>query len=133
MKDFNGGPVDPIYVSPNWELVDRKFYVECVWRPARQLHERLGGRTAWLTALKMLQAYEDRLYFPEGQRYLLSSIDTTFGDARWIGMFLEADASGEAPRVYTRQYDRLRVIELYCRLKSDGPNWGKFPRASGDR
>jgi hypothetical protein len=130
MKDGTEWHDSPVYVAPNEYLVDRDFYIERIWRPARQQHERLGGRTAWRTALKMLKSYEGRLYFPDGQRYTLAPIDRTFSDFRCIGQFLEPDKTGDAPRTFSRQYDRLRVIELFCRLKST-IDWGRPPPADG--
>ena len=35
---------------------------------------------------------------------------------RWMSHFLQADESGDAPASYSRKTERLRMIELYCRL-----------------
>jgi hypothetical protein len=47
--------------------------------------------------------------------------DELFPDVtnKWMRNFLRCDGTGEYPKSYSSHYERLRVVELYCRLRSD--------------
>lgn len=118
MKDFGEGPVRQFFVASNAYLLNRDFYIHRVWSPARLMREKIGGRTMWVTALELIYDFDGQLFFGSGKPYSCPNIDQIFGygDNRWIDNFLQADQTGLAPRVYARQFERLRLIELYCRL-----------------
>lgn len=109
---------DRILVAADFQLASRTFYRTRIWTPAREVSTDLGSRAAWLEAITMLYEFDGRLYFSDGRAYRHPEIEDVFGDhgERWMGLFLEADASGQAPRRYSYKTERLRLIEVYCRL-----------------
>lgn len=116
-----------ILVAADFQLVHREFYTENVWRPAKRAHEQLQSRTLWLSALTMIYDYDGQLYFADGRPYHAKDIDEVFTDPsnRWMTDFLESDNSGNLPRRISRKLERLRMIELYCRL-AGGFDWAKI-------
>lgn len=113
-------PRDKIVVLSNHQLVNKVCYRESVWLPAIEANEELAGRGAWLSAITLVYDYADHLYYRNGKRYKVVDIDEEFPDGqnRWMTNFLEADGTGNAPATYSRKYERLRLIELYCRLRN---------------
>jgi len=107
-----------ITVAGDFDLVRKSFYIDKVWKPALQVHEDIGSCARWLDALTMLYDYDGRLYFSNGKPYRHEEITDIFDDHdnRWMGLFLEADASGVRPKRFSRKLERLRLIELYTRL-----------------
>lgn len=116
------GPVTAqITVAADHHLVNRRFYRNRVWLPAIQVHQDIGSRSAWIDALSLIYDYDGSLYCSDGRPYRHDEITDIFEDQsnRWMGYFLEADSSGTAPKTYSRKFERLRLIELYCRLIED--------------
>lgn len=130
MKDLNEGLESPFYVAPDCHLVDRDFYLNRVWLPARKQHEKLGGTKTWLTALEMIDTYDGRLYFPDGRPFRHAGIVEVFSCDRWLRDFLTPDETGAHYKTMKRGFDRLRIIEAYCRLKS-GIDWSAPPPSDG--
>ncbi len=108
MKDVFDGYVSPIYVAPDYHLVDRDFYLNRVWLPARQQHKKLGGTKAWLTALEMVDTYDGCLYFPDGKPFRHDGVTDVFSTDRWIRGFLQPDETGKHYKTQAREYDRLQ-------------------------
>lgn len=115
---------EPILVLSNHQLVNKVTYRNLVWVPAREAHAELPSRAAWLQALTLIYEYSGQLFFKNGKQYIPSDIDTIFRDPqnRWMSNFLKADDSGTAPASFSHQFERLRMIELYCRLRGND-NW----------
>lgn len=107
-----------ILVAADHQLVSKAFYRERVWKPARAAHQDVRSRAAWLSALTLLYDYDGRLYFRDGRPYHPQDVDEVFTDPdnRWMTNFLKADESGNSPASLSRMFERLRMIELYCRL-----------------
>jgi len=122
------GARERIFVAGNHDLIRKPFYRDRVWRPARDAHQDIGGRTGWLFALEAVYCFEGKLFWPHGRPFDIPVIDDVFDDHenRWMTNFLKADKTGEAPAMYSRKLDRLRLIELYCRLLREHeelPRW----------
>ena len=109
---------DCILVAANYQLVNVGFYRERVWLPAREADKDLPSRMAWLDALYLIYDYEGRLYFSDKRPYNPPEIEEVFTDPsnRWMSYFLQADETGNRPALQSRKFERLRMIELYCRL-----------------
>lgn len=107
-----------IFVAPDHKLVLRTFYRDQVWHPAREANEDLGSSLAWLSALELIYDYDGMLYFTDSRKYPAPDIAEVFVDStnRWMRNFLEAKDGGEEPNHYSNKIERLRMIELYCRL-----------------
>ncbi len=107
-----------IIVASDFQLVNRNFYRTHIWQPAREMTAEIGGVSNWPCALTMLYEVDDRLYHSIGGCFSLPEVDDVFGRhaERWMRNFLEVDKSEKAPARYTHLLDRLRLIELYCRL-----------------
>ncbi|WP_095589604.1 hypothetical protein [Actibacterium ureilyticum] len=111
-----------IYVSPDWQITSKTYYRENIWLPARKLNDDIGSGAKWRTALYMVDEYLDRLKYPDGSAYMYPDIyDELFPDVtnKWMRNFLRCDGTGENPKSYSSHYERLRVVELYCRLRTD--------------
>ena len=110
---------DRILVAADHQLVSKSFYINRVWGPAREAHKDLRGRTAWFNALTLPYDFDGRLYYPDRRPYHPPDIEEVFRDPqnRWMSRFLKADETGQAPAHYCRDLEKLRLIELYCRLR----------------
>ncbi|MEM1149932.1 MAG: hypothetical protein AAGI03_05145 [Pseudomonadota bacterium] len=108
-------------VAADHQLVTRTFYVGQVWRPARRQDAVIGSRANWRTALHLVDDYYGRLFHTNGQPYHYDEINDVFDDPRnrWMGYFLEADEAADYPARFCIKLERLRLIELYCRLVDD--------------
>lgn len=111
----------PYTVPTKYQLRDKAYYVRRVWSPARSAARNLTGRRAWADAMELLYDHEDEIAWKNGDPYRVPDIDGVFADPdnRWMSLFLEADASGTAPRRFSQKFDRLRLIRLYCLIRSD--------------
>lgn len=108
----------PFNVAANFQLVQKSFYIQRVWLPAREADKDLLSSVAWFSALELLYEYEGQLSFPNGDPYDVPDIAEVFVDPenRWMRNFLEPDESGKLPKRFSGKHERLRLIELYCRL-----------------
>ncbi|WP_299873327.1 hypothetical protein [uncultured Sulfitobacter sp.] len=107
-----------IFVAPDHKLVLRSFYREHVWLPAREANEDLGSSKAWLSALELIYDFHGMLFFNDGLEYPTPDIPEVFVDHsnRWMRNFLKAKSDGTEPKHFSNKIERLRIIELYCRL-----------------
>ena len=112
-----------ITVLADHQLANRKTYRERVWKPARALHADIGSYPAWRRVLVEVEDYDGKLYLPDQRPYRHEEVYAIFSDIsnRWMGLFLEDDGTGHAPKRYAKPqtYERLRLIELYCRLHGE--------------
>ena len=107
---FDTGP-NRFTAQYDWQLRQPRFYVERIWRPA--VAERLARRL-WLPALTLVYDYDGAIRWPNGTPFEIPEIDELFDpDNRWMSNFLRADASEQAPRSYSRVYQKLRMIALF--------------------
>lgn len=117
---------EKIAVLADHQIANRRLYREHIWKPARAMHEEVGSYAAWRRVLVEIEDYDGRLYFPNQRPFRHNEIYEMFSDVsnRWMGLFLETSPCGTLPKRYASPltYDRVRVIELYCRLygASDG-------------
>ncbi|CTQ55635.1 hypothetical protein LP7551_04178 [Roseibium album] len=118
----------PIYVLSNHHFVNKVTYTHYAWLPANRVNEEMPGRASWLEAFGLIYEYNDRLYFKNGKKYNPGDIDKAFPDPqnRWMTNFLKADETGRGPASYSWHYERLRMIELYCRIRNEDP-WPHAP------
>lgn len=109
-----------ITVLADHHITNRRIYREHIWAAARAMHVDVGSIAGWRRVLVEIEDYDGKLYFPDNRPFRHPEIFDLFPDVgnRWMGMFLEDDGTGTAPRRYatTKTYDRVRIIELYCRL-----------------
>jgi len=111
---------DHILVPANFQLIDREFYTERAWRPAKRESRRIGGRKQWPHALTLNSVYKNCLFFPGGEVYNVSDAHFIFTDPdnRWMTNFLKTDGTGEAPASPSRLFERVRMISVYCTLRA---------------
>lgn len=107
-----------VTVAANFQMVHKGFYVQNIWLPAREADKELASSVAWFSALELLYEYEGQLIYPNGDTYDVPDIAEVFVDPenRWMRNFLEADERNGQPKRFSGKYERLRLIELYCRL-----------------
>ncbi|MCQ0091390.1 hypothetical protein [Roseovarius sp. M141] len=113
---------DKITVLADHHIANRRLYREHIWKPARAMHEEVGSFAAWRRVLVEIEDFDGRLYFPDQRPFRHQEIYEMFPDVgnRWMGLFMETAPCGTAPKRYASPitYNRVRVIELYCRLYS---------------
>ncbi|MEE4290048.1 MAG: hypothetical protein V2J14_11795 [Erythrobacter sp.] len=86
---FDAERDERILDAADHQIVSKTFYRERIWKPARNVHADLPGRSSWLSALTLLYDYDGRLYFPDGSTYHPKDIDVVFNDPqnRWMSYF----------------------------------------------
>jgi hypothetical protein len=119
MKD-HAVDIKRILVAADWQLVNRRFYRDRVWNPARNMHVEVGSFANWMTAFEMVYDFDGCLFFPDGRLWRHQELTELFPDDanKWMSNFLKANADGSAPQAYSPKYDRLRIVELYCRMNA---------------
>ncbi len=117
-------PENKIYVFSDAELVQMPVYIDLIWDKAREFTKTLRSVAAWHTAAEIVYDYDGRLYFRDQSPWKPPALDAEFRDesGRWFRYFLEADASGKRPKRVSEKYDRLRYVELTCRLNGKHDN-----------
>lgn len=116
----------PIFIAPSeWQLIDPLYYRNEVWLQAKA--EMLPSRK-WGIAVFMLYDYEDRLFTRAGKPFVLGDLSKLWADdGRWMRRFLRADVTGTQPLTYAKDFYRLKVIDLTCRIK----DWRRSIPGSG--
>ncbi len=107
---------------PRRRLRNRQFYRRKLWKPARLEHEEsIQSRRGWLDALTLLYDHHELLLRHDGTPFEVPDVDDLFEDPdmRWMSNFLASSPCGTQPKHYSRKYERLEVIYLYCLLRAD--------------
>lgn len=106
-----------IRVAADYDIANRAFYRESIWKPARLVHADLGTYAAWIKVLEIIDALDGRFYFRDERPWRHAEISDIFTEdgSKWIANFLAANETGDAPRAYSIKYERLRCVEVYCR------------------
>jgi hypothetical protein len=82
------------------------------------------GRRCWPAHIHIaLHEYRGEIRWPGGARFPVPDLHTTFPevDQRWLGSFLAAPTPGRPLRLQERVIERIRLIDLYLRLRH--PEW----------
>jgi|GEM_PF-2968498 len=107
---------DRVFVLPaDWQLRERDYYTEHIWRPARA---KGISRVDWLDALTLIYRFDGRIFQQSGRPFPIPEIDAVFSDPenRWMSNFLQADRGGHRPARLCRALAKLRLIALYCEI-----------------
>jgi hypothetical protein len=80
------------------------------------------SRRRWLDELSdCLRDCQASIYCANGEPYEIPVPDDIFGngngDIRWMSEYLKADPSGERPCIKSRKLERLRMLDLYLKIK----------------
>lgn len=106
-----------IYVATEEELL-RESYYRRLWLAVKNIKI---SRRKWLEELAdTFRDYDGVFLYHNGRDYILPCLDKTFGhdaDMRWFGYYLMADETGKHPRSKSSRRVRLRVLDLYFRVK----------------
>ncbi|MEM7220018.1 MAG: hypothetical protein AAF515_16750 [Pseudomonadota bacterium] len=114
---MSGQPKEELCVASNEELTNPQYY-QRLWQAVRDqnIHRR-----CWLDAIAdALRDYEGAVYWTCRLEYDIPEIDETFGDdpeVRWLGYYLQADETGAAPKRISTKLERLRLLDLYFRIR----------------
>lgn len=109
-----GRPV--VYVATDAELRNEHYYRR-LWMAMRS---REIPRRDWLDELaNTFRDAEAEFCYRSGKPYELPDIDDIFDDPdmRWISAFLQPGADGEMPASRSTKLERLRVLDLYFRVR----------------
>lgn len=104
-----------IYVALD-EQLHMPAYYWFIWKCVKRENR---PRREWLDELaNTFRDFEGEFLWPSGKPYELPDLDQTFGEdpsMRWLAWFLEENEGGPAHK--TRLYDRLRIFDLYFKIK----------------
>ena len=108
-----------IYIATAEELLSRSYYCR-LWVAARNISISTSRRS-WLDAIAdAIRDYKGLICHPGGARYKIPIVDDIFGgdhDMRWLSYFLLPDDSGRLPKMKTRKVERLRLIDLFFKIR----------------
>lgn len=106
-----------IYVATDTQLNDPQYYRR-LWLATRNIDI---ARRDWLDAIAdAIRDFDGAIAVAPDIPYRVPCIDRTFGDdpdVRWLGYFLAANDNGNNPKYFTRKLERLRLIDLYFRIR----------------
>jgi len=116
MQNWNENDCFTVYVATDAELSNIVYYHN-LWVAVRSVEI---PRRDWLDELSnCFRDHEVVLLSHADENFDLPDIDDVFDDSgmRWISEFIRADSSGTKPKVKSRQYGRLRLLDLYFRVQ----------------
>jgi hypothetical protein len=106
-----------VFVATDEELTDIHYYLR-VWLAARNIPI---PRRHWLDEMAdAFRDYNGTIFNTDGGVYDVPLVDDIFGDdpdMRWLSDYLRSDASGRAPYRFSPRLDRVRLIDLYLRIR----------------
>jgi len=108
-----------VYVANDAELLNRNYY-QRLWLFCRNLPI---NRREWLDELANTFRDADAstdYQWQSGKPYDLPDIEEEVfpdPDMRWLSEFFQGDPNGLKPKLRTRMVERLRVLDLYVRVK----------------
>lgn len=106
-----------IYVATKEELKCRSYYRR-LWIATCNINI---PRRAWLDEIvNTLRDFDGTIIHRSGLPYQVPCIDEAFGDdpdLRWLGYYMLADRTGQSPKMMSRKYHRLQLLDLYFRIK----------------
>ena len=110
-------PQSVVCVCTDAALKDKNYY-DRLWRAARSLNI---PRRRWLDELAdCFCAFRGQVRDSSGAPYEIPMIDEAFGDdmdCRWLSYYLKADKTGRKTGSKSSMYERLRLIDLYFRIR----------------
>ncbi len=107
-----------VVIATDAELTGEHYYRR-LWMAARNIQI---SRRGWLNELAdcLRDTHDVEIRYPSGQSYPIPYVDELMGDDpdnRWMSDFLRSDPSGARPRSRSRKLERVRLIDLYFRIK----------------
>ena len=106
-----------VYLATPEELGNEHYYRR-LWLAARNIKI---SRRSWLNELaNTFRDFNGVVIYRAGISYRIPCLDDVFGDdpdMRWLGYYLKPDRSGDHPLSKTRKMERLRLLDLYFRIK----------------
>lgn len=108
----------PVYVATDAELLSDHYYRR-LWMAVRNIGI---SRRDWLDELSDAFLEADarvRIIYRSGDPYRLPEIDEVFPcpEMRWLSDYLKSDPSGLKPASRSRAVERLRLLDLFFRVK----------------
>ncbi|GAB4182398.1 MAG: hypothetical protein Tsb002_03640 [Wenzhouxiangellaceae bacterium] len=107
-----------LFVATDEQLKNRQYYWR-LWLSARNMP---FARREWLDVIAdAIRDFDGSIMIGPGLPYKIPCIDTAFGDdpeMRWLGQYLKAaDPLGTIPHRHCTKIERLRLIDLYFRIR----------------
>ncbi|MEW8626262.1 MAG: hypothetical protein AB2551_10960 [Candidatus Thiodiazotropha sp.] len=107
-----------VVVATDAELLSEHYYRR-LWMAAKNVPV---SRRGWLEELAncLRDTGDVSIRHPSGQPYTIPYVDELMGDDpdnRWMSGFLRSDPTGTWPRARSRKLERVRLIDLYFRIK----------------
>jgi len=105
-----------VTTATNAELLSEPYYSR-LWIAVKNVEI---SRREWLEELaNLFRDNEVELTYPSGRAFEIPDVDDVFEDAemRWLSFYLKDDGSGKKPKAKSRSLDRVRLLDLYFRVK----------------
>ncbi len=106
-----------VYLATTQELSTESYY----WRLWISVKNLPIVRRNWLDELAdTFRVFDGAVIERNGKPYELPLVDKVFGhdpDMRWLSYYLKSDHSGLFPRSRSHKIERLRLLDLYFRIK----------------
>lgn len=106
-----------IFVATQDELKSKSYYRR-LWVATRNIKL---SRRLWLDEIAdTLRDFDGVIIHRSGLPYNVPCIDEAFGndpEIRWMSYYMLADGSGQYPKIQTRKYQRLQLLDLYFRIR----------------
>lgn len=107
-----------VFVAREDQLTNPQYYAR-LWLAARNVPI---ARREWLDAIAdALRDFDGEILYAPGVPYKIPCVDEVFGDdpdMRWMKDFLAASEPEMKPLRFSRKIERLRMIDLYFRVRS---------------
>ncbi len=108
---------DLVFVASREQLINDNYYRR-LWMAVRSASI---SRREWLDEIAdTIRDYRGLICYYNGFPYQVPDIDDTFGndsDMRWLGYFIASNDNGNRPKTHAKKIERLRLIDLYFRIK----------------
>lgn len=106
-----------VFLATDEELSDTHYYLR-VWLAARNISI---GRRAWLDEIAdAFRDFDGTIWAPDGKVFEVPLVDDVFGpdqEMRWMSDYLRPDNTGLHPDQFSSRLDRVRLIDLYFRIR----------------
>ncbi|WP_158657796.1 hypothetical protein [Agarilytica rhodophyticola] len=106
-----------IYIATREELSCHCYYLR-LWMAVKNINI---SRRLWLDELAdTFRDFPGHVLQRNGHPFIIPCLDDVFGndpDLRWLGYYLREDKTGIHPNSISRKMERLRLLDLYFRIK----------------
>lgn len=108
---------DTIIVA-SYEELSSPHYYRRLWVAIKNINI---PRREWLDEIAdALRDYHGVFIDKRGHSFVFGDVDDIFGDdpeLRWMSSYLQADTSGDNPKIRSQKYERLQLLDAYFKIR----------------